>query len=284
MDQRFIEKYGPWAIVTGASSGIGAAFARQLAKNGMHLVLAARREQRLRAIQQELETVYPIQVRIVSIDLSQEDFLFQMIPITEDIPIGLVVHSAGFSIVNDFLENDLRREIEMLHVNNRAGLILSHYYGRKMKAMNRGGLIFISSTAAFIPSPPWSHYVATKAYDRLLGECLAEELKKDGIDVLVLCPGGVQTEFQQVAGADSRSGNPILRFVVTELPPSAVAQAGIRWLGRKSLFVVGFRNQLLVFLARFVPRRLAIRLTYRVMENFKKRSSLRSKQDTIDKG
>jgi len=271
MTNRFTVKYGPWAVVTGASSGIGAAFARQLAQKGINLVLVARRIARLEELKQELESSCSIQIRLCQVDLSTEGFLPEIIQVTRDIQVGLLGNSAGCSIVNDFLENELQREVEMLQVNNRALLILTHHFGQQMKLRHKGGIILLSSVASFIPSPPWSHYVATKAYTRYLGECLSFELKKNGIDVLTLCPGGVNTEFQEVAGADSRNGGLLLKLAVTELTPDSVARAGVRGLSRKHLVIVGFRNQFLAFLLKLIPRRWGIFLTYLIMDHFKKK-------------
>lgn len=265
---QLLQKYGPWALVTGASSGIGAEFARALARYGFNLVIVARRVERLNRLAEELSAQHAVQVKVVPADLSEVEFLPRLRTAIEGLEIGLLVNNAGFALVSHFLDNDLERELELLHVNVRAALMLTHELGRKMRQQHRGGIIFISSNSSLVPSPPWSTYVASKAYERYLAECLAEELVKDGVDVLAVCSGGVETEFQQVARADSHNGGLLLRLAVTQLKPAAVVRDALAALGKKVVVVPGWRNRLFVFLASLLPRRIAIHITAQVMEKF----------------
>jgi short-subunit dehydrogenase len=242
----FANHYGSWALVTGSSAGIGEEFARQLAKAGLNLVLVARREKRLRKLAALLENEYGVQVRIAVVDLAADSFLPVIVSLTEDIEVGLVVNNAGFAVTGEFLDNQAARELDMLYVNCRAPLLLAKEFGMQMAERRQGGIIMVSSIAGFSAMPRWSHYAATKAYSLLLGEGLAYELQKFGVDVLTLCPGSTSTEFHQVAGVHSGKS----------MKPAAVVAAAIRNLGKKTTFIPGFHNLLIASTARFLPRRL----------------------------
>src|SRR5262245_16574966 len=174
--KNFVERFGPWSLVTGASSGIGGVLARRLAEIGMNLVLVARREERLRHLAEDLQSQHSVSTRVVPVDLSQDDFLPIIEEATADLEVGLLVNNAGIATTGKFLDNDVRAELALLHVNNRASLILTHHFGRSMRRRRRGGMIFISSIVAFAGVPSWSNYAASKAYDLVLAEGLAKEL------------------------------------------------------------------------------------------------------------
>jgi hypothetical protein len=240
----FVQKYGPWALVTGASSGMGVEFARQLAAKGLNLVLVARREDRLRDLAGRLEKDPGIDTRVAAADLSRDDFLPSIQQAIQGLEVGLLVNNAGFANTGDLLDNDLNAELAMLHTNCRAPLMLAHELGKPMRERRKGGMIFVSSIVAFAGAPAWSNYCATKAYDLILAEGLARELKKDGVDVMALCPGNTRTEFQQVANTRD----------LLAMDPDTVVRHALRTLGRKSTTVVGAINSLLVFSTRFQPR------------------------------
>jgi short-subunit dehydrogenase len=246
MDKRmstFVERYGPWALVTGASSGIGEAFARRLAEMGLNLVLVARREDRLRKLAEELQRRFPVSMRVVPVDLSQDGFLPTIQKATHNLQIGLLVNNAGIATSGKFLDNDLGAELAMLHINNRASLILSHHFGRLMRKHGRGGMIFLSSSVAFSGVPSWSNYAASKAHDLVFAEGLAKELRPDGISILALCPGATQTEFWP---SDSKPLFP--------QQPGAVVYLALKKLGRKTTVVAGWLNSLTVLSTRLLPR------------------------------
>jgi short-subunit dehydrogenase len=241
--RNFVERFGPWALVTGASSGIGEHFARRLAEAGMNLVLIARREDRLRQLAEDLQTKHSISTRVVPIDLSREDFLPLLEQATQDLPIGLLVNNAGFANTGRFLDNDLASELALLHVNNRAPLILAHHFGRAMRKRGRGGMIFVSSAVAFAGVPLWSTYAASKAQELVFAEGFAEELRQDGIAVLAICPGPTRTEFW-LSGAKP--------FFLMQ--PGAVVNIALKKLGRKTTVVAGWTNALAAFSTRLLPR------------------------------
>jgi short-subunit dehydrogenase len=239
----FVARFGPWAVVTGASSGIGEAFARGVAERGVNLVLIARREDRLRTLAEELHSRYSVGTRVVSVDLSQGDFLPVVEQATADLQIGLLVNSAGMATTGKFLDNDLASELAMLDINNRAPLILAHHFGRSMQKQGRGGIIFVSSTVAFAGIPSWSNYAASKAHALVFAEGLARELRGSGISVLALCPGATRTELWP-AGAK----------LLFPMQPSAVADIALKKLGRRTTVVAGWMNSITVFSTRLLPR------------------------------
>ena len=242
----FAERYGPWALITGASAGIGAEFARQLAALGLNLVLVARRRERMENLARRLESENKIQVLCVAADLSQRDFLPAIVRATESVDVGLLVNNAGFGVAGNFLAHDLDRELALLDVNCRALLILTHRFGNQMARRNKGGIILVSSVSAYIATPFEANYAASKAYELFLAEALRYELGKEGVDVLALCPGSTATEFHEISGSRP----------VAAMPVQPVVQAALRRLGIKPVAIPGWHNRLLVGLLKCTPRRL----------------------------
>ena len=255
----FSRKYGPWALITGASSGIGEQFAWQLAQSGLNLVLVARREERLFTLADALKASAGVEVRVIKSDLSQDNFMADIIDQTADIEIGLLVNNAGFANTGPFLNSQLEKELELLHVNCRAVMLLAHHFGNHMQQRGRGGIIFLASIVAFSASPQWSQYASTKAYQLMMAEALHEELKKSGVDVLALCPGATSTEFQKVAG---------IRDFMT-MDAETVVKKGIKALGKKPSVIPGFINNYNIFCLRFFPRWLNTRIFGRIIEKVK---------------
>lgn len=252
----FRERYGPWALVTGASSGIGAEFARQLAGIGLNLILVARRKRRLDDLARQLESANKISVKTVAADLSRPDFLPLIATAIDSIEVGLLVNNAGFGLAGEFLNHDLEKELALLDVNCRAPLVLTHVIGRQMAQRKRGGIIFVSSVSAFVGTPFEAHYAASKAYELFLAETLEFELEKNGVDVLALCPGATDTEFHAVAGSRPVAATPV----------APVVEAAIRQLGKKPVAIPLWRNRLLVYMLKLSPRRLHTYIAGRVMQ------------------
>lgn len=242
----FKQKYGPWALVTGASSGMGSEFAKQLAAKGLNLILVARRENRLKTIAAELGNRHSIDTRVVTADLSREDFLSDIKNAISDLEVGLLVNNAGFTNTGTLIENTIEDELNLLHVNCRAPLILAHEFGRQMKERQRGGIIFLASTVAFAAVSSWTNYSASKAYDLMLAEGLAVELKEHGIDVLALCPGFTRTEFQRLPT--------ITNAMAMDVEP--VIKLALKKLGKSRFTVPGFFNKFASFSTRIQPRAL----------------------------
>ena len=245
-------KYGPWALITGASSGIGAEFARQLAAHGFNLILVARRLPLLQQLAEEMTQQHTVEVRPVACDLSKEDFFHRLKPHLEHVDIGLLVNNAGFANTGAVVDNRLERELDLLYVNCRAYLVLAHEFGRRMKIKGRGGIIFVSSTTAFSPPALWAHYAASKAYELVLGEAMHEEMRQVGVDVLVVCPGPTRTPFYTVSDQDLQKTPRDARFLLTE--SSDVVTTALRSLGVKRSVLVGWGNKLVVHSGRFLPK------------------------------
>ena len=173
----------------------------------------------------------------------------------QTLEVGLLVNNAGFGLVGSFLQNDLDRELEMLDVNCRAPLILTHELGREMVTRKRGGIIFVSSTSGFISTPYLTHYAASKAYDLYLGEGLWCELIEHGIVVLSLCPGGTRTEFHELAG--------IKAFAPMSVQP--VVSLELRKLGKLPSAIAGWHNRIMIFLERLSARWINTNVAARVI-------------------
>lgn len=241
----FKQKYGPWALISGASAGLGEEYAKQLAAQGMNLVLLARRTERLEALGEKLKTEFGIEYRAVSADLADPDFLPPVADQTEDLEIGLLINNAGFTNSGDFLDNDLDAEIRLVDVNCRAAVILAHHFGQGMRARKRGGIIFTASIAGFAGIPFWANYSASKSFDLKLAEALGAELKPHGVDVMALCPGATRTEFATYDG--------LISSVMT-MDAAPVVAGAIKRLGKRRSWVAGFLNRVNVFATRFFPR------------------------------
>ena len=257
----FKEKYGPWAIVTGASAGLGAEFARQLADRELNLVLVARREEKLESLAKELEQQYNIDTKIVVADLVDEKSIKKIENETSKLDIGLLVNNAGFGISGDFLDTELKSELNMLKVNCIAPTLLTHIFGNKMKERNKGGIIFLASLVAFAGLPTMSHYSATKAWNLMLGEGMYFECQKYGIDVLSLCPGATKSEFADIAGMNTA-------FAMKTEP---VVRLGLNTLGSRPVIIAGLRNKLMYYSMRGLGRRLRSLIIGAVMKSYLRR-------------
>jgi len=255
---RFAERYGPWAVVTGASSGIGAEFSRQLAGRGLNLVLIARRRDRLEGLASTIEDLFGVEARVAPVDLTAREFLQMLEPVITDIEVGLVVNCAGFGTTGPFLDMDPAVQESMIHLNCRAPIALTHELAQGMQERGRGAVIFVSSVNGFSGAPTMASYNATKAFDLLFAEGLAAELAPHGVHVQALCPGGTDTEFQGLAGLDSEKLGPLRRLFFMQ--PAKVVTTSLTKLGRRVTVVPGWLNRLNVFMMRFMPRAWGARL------------------------
>lgn len=196
-------KYGPWALITGASSGIGEAFARQLAKEGFHLVLAARRLELLERLSQELSATYGIQCVPVEVDVSLESFMDRIETATKHLEIGLLISNAGTGTPGDFLSFHANTLLEKIHLNSISHVLLIHHFGRRMKDRGKGGIILSSAMGAAMGMPYMALDAGTKALVSSLGLGLHMELKRYGIDMTVLQVGPTQTPVLKKLGFPS---------------------------------------------------------------------------------
>lgn len=216
------ERYGGWAVVTGASSGIGAAFARALAREGVPVVLTARREDRLRALAAELAGL-GVATRVVPLDLAARDGASRLAEAVADLDVGIVVNNAGFGAAGRFDRLDPARLREMIELNCAAPVAVTRALLPRLLARGRGAILFTGSQAGRQPLPLHAVYAATKAFDGFLGEALWAELRGTGVDVLVVEPGTTATEFHQVAGELPHGGQ----------SPDEVVAIALERLGRQ---------------------------------------------------
>jgi short-subunit dehydrogenase len=260
MATSFYEKYGPWALVTGASRGLGAEFARQCAERGLNVVLVATNVDLLRSQADELARDYGTETRTVALDLGREDILQQLAPVTDSLEVGLLVNNAGVSRVRPFLHHDLDQLLHQLHVNARAGLILAHHFGKKMVEQKRGGIVFLSSGSALHGTAYCANYAGTKAYNLIIAETLWYELGRHGVDVLGFMAGPTKTP-----GWDANESNPH-RLVKVMDAKTAVAEA-LGALGKRPSIIAGRSNRLGYFIMGMMKSRAgAIRTLGRSME------------------
>lgn len=244
---QFSEQYGPWAVIAGASEGIGAAFARSLAARGLSLVLVARRQEPLAALAETL----PVPSRLVVADLSTSPGTSEVRDATEDLDVGLLVCNAALSPIGPFPTVDpesLRRAVAL---NCGAAVELARHFTPAMVARKRGGLILMSSLAGQQGSPGIAVYAATKAFDAVFAESLWAELRPHGVDVLSCVPGMVATP-----GLEKNStGKRVFGTVSAE----TVASAALKALGRKPRVVPGAMMKMSsVFMTKLIPKRTAI--------------------------
>jgi uncharacterized protein len=243
---------GKWALVTGASAGIGEAFAVELAAAGVNLVLTARRKERLEAIAARLTAEHKVQVRIIVADLEQPEAPERIFAETEaaGLTIDVLVNNAGFGYYGEFGKGDPARQAAMVQVNCTAVVVLTNLFLPKMMERHRGDILIVASTASYQPVPYLATYAATKVFDRFLAEAIAEEVRKYGIHVSALCPGPTESEFGDVAGVNL---NQMRGFQAA----SIVARRGLEGLVRGKHWVIPYVvGQVGVFAQRFVPRRL----------------------------
>src|SRR5712671_295070 len=199
------QQFGPWALVTGASTGIGTEFARQIAAAGVNLVLVARREALLNEVGRHITRDFGVQFRALTMDLSQEGFLPKLAEDTKDLDIGLVVSNAGTGNSGEFLKLDRLLLEETLRLNTMSHLDIAHYFGRKLAERRRGGLILVGAMGAENGVPCMANDGAAKAYVHSLGEALHYEFKPLGVYVTVLAAGFTNTEVLEKFGFDSKT-------------------------------------------------------------------------------
>jgi uncharacterized protein len=251
---------GKWAVVTGASAGIGRALAAELAAGGANLVLTARRRERLEELAREFVTKYGVRTEICTADLTQQSGPEEIFAFTKQkgIEVELLVNNAGFGVYGEFAGMDLARLLEMVQVNVAAVVHLTHVFLQPMIARRRGDILIVSSTAAFQGVPYLTTYGATKGFDLLFAEALAEETRVHGVRVCALCPGSTTSEFHEIAGQPKR-------ILSKRETAEKVARTGLRALANgKSCVISGGSNYLGAYVQRFLARSIVTRVTARM--------------------
>lgn len=259
------ERFGGAAVVTGASSGIGEAFARALAARGMDLILIAREGDRLEILASTLEMQHQIRALPMAVDLGDPD-IAEIVSAgvkSAGLSVGLLVNNAGYGLFGDFTEQDPSDQAGMIDVNCRAPVALARKFAPEMVARGRGGMIFVASTAAYQPTPYFSVYAATKVFDLFLGEALWAELQQHGVEVLALSPGHVPTGFQ------ARSGDPMTHPPGGVSTTDEIVATALLALGRKPSVISGLRNGAVAALVYLLPRTVVMNATMRYFESLK---------------
>ena len=246
------QRFGPWAVVTGASSGIGRAFAGHLAASGINLVLAARRLPLLDEVGHDLVRQHGIQFRSVRVDLAEPEYLNSVIDATNGIDVGLVVSNAGDMNLGEFLTTPRDALLAELRVNTEAHLSLTHHFGQLLARRGRGGILLVSSIAGIQGVPYIANYSATKSYVLSLGEALHRELSSRGVHVTVLVPGATATAMTARFGADKTAMGRLM------MSPDACAAEGLAALNaNRAVRIPGRMNRATIALT---PRRTRIRM------------------------
>jgi short-subunit dehydrogenase len=261
--QSFSNKYGPWALVTGAARGMGAEFSRQIAAKGINVVMVDLLADELARTADDIRKTSGREVVTINVDLSQPDFIDSILKRIEGLDIGLLVSNAAYGPVGMFVERSLEEKLRMIAVNVRAPLTLVHEFATRMTASGRGGIIMVSSASAMQGTPYVANYAATKAYNLILAESLWVELREKGVDVLGFMPGTTRTPgYMETKPQMERA-----KIVKLMEPGPTVAEA-LNALGRKPSHIAGRGNRLAFFISgKLMPRKLAIKLTAKMMRN-----------------
>ena len=250
MPPSFLSKYGPWAVVAGASEGLGAAFATALAARGLNLLLLARRAALLDEVAQLLRTSHGIEVRATACDMARPDLAAALDEMTTDLQIGLAIYNAAAAPVGELHTQPIENLLQVVDVNVKAPLMFARTFAPGMVERGRGGIVLMSSLAGFQGAPRIAAYAASKAFNIVLGESLWRELKPHGVDVLVCAAGAVRTPGYAAAAKGDAPGT---------LDAATVAEDALNALGTGPMIVPGAINKLArLVLGRMLPRRTAI--------------------------
>jgi uncharacterized protein len=256
-------------LITGASGGIGQAFAEIFAREGYDLVLVARREDKLSAIKNALETQYQISVEVIVKDLTQTDApeeIFSFLSIKKK-PISILVNNAGFGDFGKFADADWSKQYDMVQLNITAMMQMTKLFLKPMQEAGYGKILNLASVAAFQPGPLMSVYYASKSFILSFSEALSRELKGSGVTVTALCPGPTKTGFEDAASMANSKLFHSLKVAKVE----DVANYGYRSLMKgRPVVVHGLMNKLLVFSVRFMPRCLVREIVFNVQDDISK--------------
>ncbi len=243
---RDIRSYGPWALITGASDGIGKALAHDIAAAGINVVLCARSEDELGVLAAELNSAHGIEAMVLPVDLADPGAAATVEDRTVGLEIGLVVLAAGFGTTGTFLETALADELQLIAVNITAVARLSHTFAGRLAARGSGGIVLFGSIVGWQGVPGQANYAASKAYVQSLAEALHNDLAPHGVDVLAVAPGPVASGFGARAGLNMSSAT----------PSEVVAAAALKALGRRRTVVPGARGKFLTASLTLLPRRI----------------------------
>ncbi len=254
-----ITKQNKWALITGASSGIGKAFAERFAKEGWNIVLLARSEDKLTAIARVLEQKHQIKTVVLPADLSHDNLYRKIYEEIRGggIVIDCLVNNAGFGAIGSFTRLDLERQLEMVDVNVKALVALTHLFLPGMVSQKHGMIINVSSTAGFQPMPYFSVYAASKAFVTSFSEAVASEFSEKGIQIINVCPGRTETNFGEAAGYEHHPLDKRPSQTAEEVVEEAFRAIARR---RTASVITGLWNRALYYVEKLVPRSTVIQI------------------------
>jgi hypothetical protein len=248
------------ALVTGASSGIGADMARQLARRGFGLTLVARREDRLKALADELSETHQVRAEVIAVDLTDADSRAALPAEVErrGLTVDILVNNAGFSTMGPVHKSEREAELSMVRTNIEAVVDLCTLFVAGMVSRHRGAILNTASTAAFQPLPGQAVYGASKSFVLSYGRALGTELRGTGVTVTTLCPGPVETGFAEASGlTDAEAGESLPKFMW--VPPAQVAKAAVDGLAAgRAVVIPGPANRIGASLGYLIPKALIL--------------------------
>lgn len=252
----FPDRYGSWAVVAGASEGIGASFSRKLAARGVNLVLLARRAAPLEALATQIRDQHGVEVRVRPLDLGSADAVASLTPAIEGLDVGLLVYNAAYSPIGAFIDIEVEEHLKAVEVNVHGPLRFSHFFGRQFAERGKGGIILMSSMSGYQGTAMVANYAATKAYDMILAEGLWYELRRHGVDVLACIAGATLTPNYESITDDIPS-----KGLARPMGPDEVTEQALEDLGQRPSGVSGRRNRFAsALLSRVLRRRAAIEM------------------------
>ncbi|MBX9809294.1 SDR family oxidoreductase [Candidatus Gracilibacteria bacterium] len=247
-----------YALITGASSGIGLEFARIFAQDGIHLILVARSIEKLESIKSELQKHHKIDIHVIGLDLSKTESIHTLAQYTQDkkLEVEYLINNAGFGDYGEFIKTDLERNTDMIELNITALTSLSRIYAEKMVKNGSGKILNVASTAAFQPGPNMAVYFATKSFVLNFSLALSEELKGSGVTITTLCPGPTESNFQNQANAKG------INIFKGKIPTShEVATYGYKqMLKGNKIAIHGIMNSIKAFSVKFLPYSIQLAL------------------------
>ncbi len=262
---RTLAAYGQWALVTGASSGIGKAMAERLCSEGLNCILVSDEQSELTSVAHALRHQYNGQVLVCVCDLSRPDCLELIDAVRGDIEIDVLVNCASFGMLGAFHSATMDTYSRLVNVAVSAYLSLTYRYLKGMMARNRGAVIFVASVNAFSPVGYSAVYTACKAFELYLGEALYREMQDQcrGVDVLTICPAATRTRFQSKAGT---------RVTDWAWEPHRVVDVGLRRLGQGPIAVIGWRGHVFRWLAKLLPEKAKLKFaSWAIVSNLQRR-------------
>jgi short-subunit dehydrogenase len=255
MNPNFKEKYGEWAVVTGASDGIGRSIAIELAKKGLNVFIVARRQNLLTQLESEIKNATRVEVKSLAIDLSKAGSTDQLLQATQGLNVGLFAGVAGFGTSGELIHSDLNAELNMIDVNCRSVVEQTYHFAKRFADQKRGGVILMGSLVGFQGTPSAANYAATKAFIQAFAEGIHYELKPFGVDVLSSAPGPVASGFASRAGMKMGQA----------ATPEEVARATVNALGKGVTVRPGFLSKFLGWSLIMLPRPVRVKIMHSIM-------------------